>query len=280
MSCLVDDHHDNETELDEMHAPRPLKLRARRSMDLEFHDLHLDDWKDSEHSSSIIKSGLLARSGPHLNGDDGDGSSSLDDSFGEASDNQEPDKQYLEDLLDDECHPERLNLLDNNAPPRKDKSQLQKISGGDVRVEKKHAASNSDSESERMENAIEDDESDRLRTNGDPSSDMHQEYAYDLSDHSATQDDDSSEISGWNPDSNGYGSGSTDQGAKPGDDEGFEKRIDPSRPLIKSQMDCSGKSNKRSFRTVGNQSFFSKPFKGLVRTLSGGKRKPMKQGVV
>lgn len=39
------------------------------------------------------------------------------DTFGEASDNCEPDQNYLDELLH-ECHPERLNLLDYSYAPR------------------------------------------------------------------------------------------------------------------------------------------------------------------
>jgi hypothetical protein len=256
------------------------KLQARGSMDLEFHDLHLEDWNQPEQSNSDIKRGLPARNGLCLNDNDSDGSSSLDDSFGEASDDEEPDKQYLEDLLDDAYHPERLNLLDHNAPPRNDKPHLQKKYWGKGRLGMRHEVSNSDSESERIENTTEDDESDWPRANSDTSSDKQQEFTHDLSDHTGTQDDDSSEIGGWNPDGDENDSGSSFQGEQPGEEDAFDnspkRRIDPSRPSIKAQMERLGKSNKRSFRTVGSQPFFSHAFKGLTRTLSGGKRRPRK----
>jgi hypothetical protein len=281
MSGLDEGHHDNDTGLDDMEEPPPPKLKARRSMDLEFHDLYLDVWNESEHSMSNIKRSLSARNGSRLSCNDGDGSSSFDDSFGEASDDEEPDKQYLEELLDDEYHPERLNLLDNNVPSRKKKPQLQRKSGGDGGGSgMKHAVPNSDGESQQIENTTVDDGSDWSRDHSDTSSDIRQDFTYDLSDHTGTQDDDSSEISGWNPDGDANDSDSTDQGEQPGADDAFgdspKRRIDPSRPTIKSQMERLGTSTKRSFRTVGNRPFFSQPFKGLSRSLSGGKRKPRK----
>jgi hypothetical protein len=51
---------------------------------------------------------------------------------------------------------------------------------------------------------------------------------------------------------------------------------DPGRPSLKKQLESMGKSTKKSFRTVGNKSFFAQPFKGLTRSLSGSKRRKNK----
>lgn len=288
MSDLDDGYHDNNVESDETEGPHlfPPRFKQRKSMDLEFHDLNLDDWEESENFKTEVKRNLPARNELHLSADDNEDSSSCDDSFGEASDDEEPDKSYLEELLDEEYHPERLNLLDSNIPPKKDKPQLQRTSRKNGLLGAKYDVSDSDSEPDRMENTTEDDESDwtpaRSGAHSDTSSEIPQQgYAYDLSDHTDNQVDELSENGDWKyPDDEGNDTESLDEGEQPGKEDAFDgspkRKNDPSRPSIKDQMERLGKSTKKSFRTVGNRAFFSHPFKGLTRTLSGGKRKPRK----
>jgi hypothetical protein len=83
------------------------KMKARRSIDIEFHD-HLDDNLLDELENLDVSSSERERIS-NLDDDLGD------DSFGEASDSCEPDHEFLDQILL-ECHPERINLLDQTVP--------------------------------------------------------------------------------------------------------------------------------------------------------------------
>ena len=102
--------------------PSSIKMKQRRSIDQEFHDL-LDD---SAHYSVTTEARRWIHQPQHPNeaskGQLSIGSSEVSDgdSFGEASVNSQPDQQYLHELLDDEYHPERVNLLDNTTKPSND----------------------------------------------------------------------------------------------------------------------------------------------------------------
>jgi hypothetical protein len=118
--------------------PPSLRMKQRKSIDQEFHDLLGADLDDSDHYS--VTSGVSRwMNNPQqqqqqyqhhqnqvnaYNGSRGQlsvGSEISDgDSFGEASVNSQPDQQYLHELIDDEYHPERVNLLDNTEKPTKD----------------------------------------------------------------------------------------------------------------------------------------------------------------
>lgn len=291
MSGLDDGHHDNHSEhfsgenIESPSVSGPPRLKVRRSMDLEFHDLQLDDSDESEHSQNSNKGMAFLRKELRRDRGHEDDSSCFDDSFGEASDDEEPDKQYLEELLDETCHPERLNLLDNAVSPRKEKPQLHRSSGKNGFMAVKYDVSDSDSDQDKIEHTTEDDESDwtptRSGAHSDTSSEIQQQdYAYDLSDHSDSPDDPSPEIVLWNPcDHVDVDEGvSADDELEPRDEDAFinspTRRIDPARPSIRKQMERMGKSTKKSFRTVGNQTFFSQAFKGLTKTIPGDKRKP------
>ncbi|KAG7364394.1 hypothetical protein IV203_037596 [Nitzschia inconspicua] len=284
----LDGHHDNHAEINrgEGHPFSPPKPKCRRSMDLEFHDLDLNDLDESEHSKSKKVNGTgLLRIDFYLGHSGGDDSSSFNDSFGEASDDEEPDKQYLEELLDEEYHPERLNLLDSNSLPRKDKPKLQRSLGKNGFMGVKYDVSDSDSEPERPENTTEDEESDwtpsRSGAHTDSSSDLQEEdCVYDQSDHTYNVDSILPQNDDWD---SSYERGETitlDDEPNPGEEDVFEsspkRRTESARPSIKEQMERMGSSTKKSFRTVGNRPFFSQPFKSLTKTLSGGKRKPRK----
>jgi hypothetical protein len=280
MGDLDDGYHDNtaENDGDKGSFLSPPKLKFQRSMDMEFHDLQLDDLGESEHSKHDMKDGAPLRNGLHLSRKDNeDDSSSCDDSFGEASEDEEPDKQYLEELLDEEHHPERLNLLDSNVPPRKDKPQLQRMPGKNGLLGIRYDVSDSDSEPEGLDHATEDDESDwtpgRADDRSDTSSELQQDYVYDLSEHTDDQDNAFPENDRWNP-SDDADNEEQESGRQDGFDGSPKRRADPSRPSIREQMERMGESTKKSFRTVGNRAFFSQPFKGLTKTLSGGRRKP------
>mmetsp|Transcript_53082 Transcript_53082/g.128824 ORF Transcript_53082/g.128824 Transcript_53082/m.128824 type:complete len:407 (-) Transcript_53082:1044-2264(-) len=129
-------------------------LKPRRSIDMECHEMLGSDLDDSSHFSahhSSISSELsrlrlnnktqqdqpqqhnqsLEKQESHGNSNNNnrnksllynsscsDLSSSEEDSFGEASINCKPVQNYLDDLLDDEYHPERVNLLDNTPDPK------------------------------------------------------------------------------------------------------------------------------------------------------------------
>jgi hypothetical protein len=119
MSGLDEDHHKD--------RPPSWRRKPRKSMDMEFHDLDLDSVDDELEYQRLIASGSIKHvSGNSLkNGeklrnsgiDDDDDGTSDEDTFGEASNDCKPDQQYLDELLED-YHPERINLLDHNIPPR------------------------------------------------------------------------------------------------------------------------------------------------------------------
>lgn len=104
-------------------------MKQRKSIDLEFHDmLDLDDsahysvtsevsrrWMTHSHQQQQQQNGGKASQVYHGESEASDG-----DSFGEASVNSQPDQQYLHELLDEEYHPERLNLLDDMRKQNKD----------------------------------------------------------------------------------------------------------------------------------------------------------------
>lgn len=251
------------------------KQKVRRSMDMEFHDLNLDD---SDVSSNCSHRVLLRRMGQRILSVDDDPSSE-EESFGEASVDCKPDAHYLQELLDEEYHPERLNLLDCSFVNRKEKPLMQ-------RMPRKNGISTdkyefSDSESDQID-YTEDDESDWTPTGPQTDfSDFNREYDFDLSDQSIKDEDIRSEIHDVGPASATIRYSDTD-----GEDGppvsvtqdtfvGSPKRLsDPDRPSLKKQLESMESATKRSFRTVGNKSFFSQPFKSLTRSLSGGKRKP------
>ncbi|KAL3924725.1 MAG: hypothetical protein SGILL_000868 [Bacillariaceae sp.] len=282
MSGLDDGYHDNVVEADEEYTPQLPLLKPRKSMDMEFHDLNLDGLEeDSDRTAPTSKQNALGRNQSNHGPDDSDWSSD-DDSFGEASDDCEPDKQYLEELLDEEYHPERLNLLHNYTPSQKKKKNIEEEDSprGNGVIRPKYDMSDSDSEAERVLDTT-DDESDLQgspRSIDSDMSDSHRQHDFDLSDHEVEEDENESEndvwISGGGNSNSESGSG-TAEGQNDGDAfEGSPMRMrDPDRPTLKKQLESMGKSTKKSFRTVGNKSFFSQPFKGLARSLSGGKRR-------
>jgi len=312
MSGLDDGYHDHVVEGKEEESSssspqisRPVGKQPRRSMDLEFHDLNLDDLEDddSDHSRNDNGEQKLNRksngnqssaAAATAGGADFLDDSSDDDTFGEASVDCEPDKQYLEELLDEEYHPERLNLLDSNIPPRKDR--LNEDDEEDVFPRRnglssdRHNDSDSDSDYHRRrfddENDYSSSESSfNKRLAGDSSSDASRtEYNVELSDHPDNEDqvgggdndNSDSENGGW---TNGGNDDSGSNSSEGGQDtfKSSPTRISPrSRPNLKDKLESMGKSTKKSFRTVGNKSFFSQPFKGLARSLSGGRRKKKK----
>ena len=289
MSSLDDDYHDDQVETDEEEKPRIPLTKPRRSMDMEFHDLNLDSTEDSDRTEPTSKRNPLERNENSRNLDTDDWSSSCDDSFGEASDDCQPDQQYLEELLDDEYHPERLNLLHEYTPSQKKKK---KVDGEDSPmrnglVRPKYDLSDSDSEGDRVIDTTDDDDEsffkpESRRTHTSDTSDSHQQhYEFDLSDQSDMEENDPSESNGWR--AGGIADSDTELETAAHDDdeedafEGSPRRIaDPDRPTLKKQLESMGKSTKKSFRTVGNKSFFSQPFKGLSRSLSSSKRRKNK----
>ncbi|KAL3915358.1 MAG: hypothetical protein SGILL_005695 [Bacillariaceae sp.] len=287
MSGLDDGYHDDEVETDAKERRNTPLSRPRRSMDMEFHDLNLDDTEDSDRTEPTSKRNSLDRNENSHNLHTDDWSSSDDDSFGEASDDCLPDHKYLEELLDDEYHPERLNLLHEYTPSQKKKKKLDEedspMRNGVVRP--KYDLSDSDSEADRVIDTTDDDESymtqGSSRSHGSVTSDSQQQhYEFDLSDHSDNEDNDPSENDGWIEGGTADSDTELETAAQDDEEDGFEgspRRLpDPGRPTLKKQLESMGKSTKKSFRTVGKNSFFSQPFKGLSRSLSGSRRRKNK----
>ncbi len=93
---------------DDNHASnQSTKMKVRRSMDIEFHDHVFDDLLDELHELDMESEEYerALKSGGEADGD----------SFGEASDTCQPDHEFL-DLILEEHHPERINLLDPTVP--------------------------------------------------------------------------------------------------------------------------------------------------------------------
>jgi hypothetical protein len=301
---------------DERKTPNKPLPKPRRSMDMEFHDLNLDDLGDSDHSEPTSRRQSLERN-ENIGDRRVDVGSSDDDSFGEASDDCEPDQQYLAELLDNEYHPERLNLLQNYIP-----SQKKIVTGKDSpkrngAVRPKYDFSDSNSESYRVIDTTDNEESDwrpgsPSSHHTDTSSSQQQQYKIDLSDHSNHENDNETDNNRWiagdtadsdteletvahvigeqhyqsdnNPWIAGDAADSATELKKVPKGEGEQdvsvasprRMPDPGRPSLKKQLECMGKSTKKSFRTVGNKSFFAQPFKGLTRSLSGSKQRKNK----
>jgi hypothetical protein len=277
MSGLDDGNHDHILgEEDILRFAKRAVAKPRRSMDIEFHDLNFDDL-DLDDDDDDDKQGKKEAKPDNMNSQEehniktngknnpsaDDDVSSYDDSFGEASVDCKPDKQYMEELLDEEVHPERLNLLDGNILPRKD------------RRDRVNGIVTSDNESDR---------SDEDEHDWSESSSSRQEYDFDLSDHPDNEDGDSqsSENDKGNDqkdkDRQGLDSEHAEEAGQADDAfEGSPTRRTPSRPergrSLKKQLENMGESTKKSFRTVGQASFFAQPFKGLARSLSGGRKK-------
>jgi len=272
MSGLDEGFHDNNVETDDMESPSPSNFRPlrSRSMDMEFHDLNLDE---SDHFEGNVIQKVFVRNGSHLCIGD-DHSIPDDDTFGEASIDQEPDEQYLEDLLDEDYHPERLNLLDT---PRVKKSQRKNAAGKNGSLGDEDDISDHRGEAGGGREGGSDCDEEEWKPGGRRTLDVEEsetlrDYEVELSDHPSNAEDDLLQY-----DSDGrVNSGDATGEGDPFDSSPSRMPGSPRRTL-KKQLERMGESTKKSFRTVGNQLFFTQPFKGLGRSLSDAKRRKDKE---
>jgi hypothetical protein len=315
MSGLDDDHHKG--------RPSSWRQKPRKSMDLEFHDLDLDSLDDELQYESLKSAGagnkpppggtgtfkngkLLLPNGTGNDVEDGGGDSD-DDTFGEASDDCEPDQKYLDELLE-EYHPERVNLLDHNIPPRisisdvgndddddDDESYQKKTRrrngllsprarrGGDCPSNQSVSRHSSDSDSDEDENDNPPPwSSSRLGSDAPPQRDDHEDASCDAEvafvASKLAKDD---RINGHDED---VPCGTTeDSSAQEESEEGMDNHHDdhagnddafagsPPRRRLKDQMDELGNAGKKSFRQVST-TFWAQPFKGLGRPKRRGKQ--------
>lgn len=195
-------------------------LKGRKSMDTEIHDGFDSEFSDLGEAASRLSS----------QPDDDSDNDSEDDSFGEASDECQPDHQFLEQVLE-ECHPERLNLLDPTVPESvyKKTTTSTGLPAGNVSAD---------------------------RDTGEPAS-----RGLEIRTRSMSRSTASRQI---NINEEGVGSD-----AKTGETDTFDASPRKFRRRDQSKMLGSvGKSTKKSLRTI-NSTFWAQPFKGLSQNLRG-----------
>lgn len=231
---------------DDKHASsHKKKMKTRRSMDIEFHD-HLDDALIDELEDLDVDSDSDGNRPKRNLDDDLD-----DDSFGEASDSCEPDHEFLDQILD-ECHPERINLLDPTVPESYYNRQ--------PRSREPTVVSNGGPHKKQ-----ENEESQRL---GDNSM-----CCRTVNESSCAENIDTGNGAHAKPKRNILGENITEDSesnTEEENDDAFTKspqRRGPQLSLDRTKMLGSmGKSTKKSLRAI-NGTFWSKPFKGLAQSM-------------
>ena len=220
---------------EESHAEK--KSKARKSMDMEFHDhLGTDTEPLTEHADGSSSRQPL----PYDSDDDSD----FEDSFCAASDDCEPDHTFLAEILEDE-HPERLNLLETDVPPPRNSNHNTKPESA---PEEKPVAESSDDESSVEELQGAEWDSDNEEEAARPSSVKVKPASSNALDQSKVGPEDDSEGAGEEGDT--FTSSPTTR----------------TRTGLRDGLQNLGKSTKKSFRGVSG-GFFAKPFKGLGRAI-------------
>jgi len=186
-----------------------------------------------------------------------------DDSFGEASDNCEPDQEYMEQILE-ECHPERLNLLEQsvpeavyNKPPRSAPPLLTRTLKQASRSQeedippKRSSLLQLDDETQTAEPSISENAKSSLKdvvsSTDIPSP---QQKKRDVFNSKTTEDSESN--------------------TEEENEDAFTKSPKKRAPRLgvdrSKLLGSMGSSRKKSLRTI-NGTFWSKPFKGLAQSM-------------
>jgi hypothetical protein len=248
------------------------QYKEQRSMDMEFHDHVESDDEGTEpltdpdlKNSNGVSSHHQPGPGQTKDNDGNDSDSDFsDDSFGEASDDCEPDQEFLDQILQ-EYHPERLNLLDRSIPePLKPGSAPQLARPSPGRLLKNNAAKNlnvkvakegdnlvvknmTDSEDEDEDAAAvvvgKNLNSCKKEESPSPSPEKDKDEAAPAKPVEKDEEDEEDE---------------TEEAA-----DSFRSRGMPPRRNMLTSM---GQSTKKSLRTI-NGSFWAKPFKGLAKSI-------------
>jgi hypothetical protein len=243
------------------------QYKEQRSMDMEFHD-HVES--DDEGTEPLTDSDLKnsngvsshCQPGPTKDNDSDDSSSDFsDDSFGEASDDCEPDQEFLDQILQ-EYHPERLNLLDRSIPePLEPGSAPQSARPSPGRLLKNNAAKNlSVREAKEGDNLVVKDMLD--------SEDEDEDSAAVVAGENLNLDSNMKEESP-EKDKDEAAPGKPVEKDEEDEDE-TEEAADSFRtrgmPPRRNMLTSMGQSTKKSLRTI-NGSFWAKPFKGLAKSM-------------
>lgn len=243
------------------------KMKTRRSMDIEFHD-HLDD-DLLEELEDLDDDSSHPRKTRHAEDLD-------DDSFGEASDSMKPDQEYMEQILE-ECHPERLNLLEQTvpesvymkaprAPPPLMRSPKQASLQQEDDTDKGYVPM---VRSTKQKSLIQDDD-DEPETSEKPQS----IEAKPASFKNAAESESSSDRPSPEPEKQDvFSSKATEESESNNEEEtedSFLKSPQKKGPRLgvdrSKLLGSMGKSTKKSLRTI-NGTFWSKPFKGLAQSI-------------